>query len=84
MTASIIDEVAGMGPVRKKALLKHFKSFKNLKAASLDDIKAAHVVPDEVAEELYRVLRQYNDDKAEREAALADAAGDPEGKDAHV
>ena len=84
MTASIIDEVAGMGPVRKKALLKHFKSFKNLKAAALDDIKAAHVVPDEVAEELYRVLRQYNDDKAEREAALADAAGDPEGKDAHV
>lgn len=60
MTASILDDVAGMGPVRKKALLKHFKSFRNLKAASLDEIKAARVVPDEVAEEVYIVLQQYN------------------------
>ena len=60
MTASILDEVAGMGPVRKKALLKHFKSFKNLRAASLQDIEDAHVLPVEVARECYRVLRQYN------------------------
>ena len=63
MTASILDDVAGLGPVRKKALMKHFKSFKNLKAASLDDIKEAHVLPVEVAEELYRVLEQYNEQK---------------------
>ena len=61
MTSSILDSVAGLGPVRKKALLKHFKSFKNLKAASLEDLKEAHVVPSEVAEELYRVLRSYNE-----------------------
>ena len=61
MTASILDDVAGLGPVRKKALLKAFKSFKNLRAATLEDIKAAHVVPDEVAEELHLVLQQYNE-----------------------
>ncbi len=60
MTASILDEVPGLGPVRKKALMRHFKSFKSLKAASLDDIKAARVVPDDVAEELVAVLAQYN------------------------
>lgn len=60
MTASILDEVAGLGPVRKKALLKAFKSFKNLKEAPLEAIKEARAVPDEVAEELYRVLQQYN------------------------
>ena len=60
MTASILDDVAGLGPVRKKALLKHFKSFKNLKAASLQDILDAKVMPTEVANELYTVLRQYN------------------------
>ena len=50
MTASILDEVAGLGPVRKKALLKHFKSFKNLKAASLaEDQKETHVVADRVS-----------------------------------
>ncbi|MCD8316445.1 MAG: excinuclease ABC subunit UvrC [Eggerthellaceae bacterium] len=63
MTASILDEVTGLGPVRKKALLKAFKSFKNLKNASLEQIKEAHVVPEEVAEELVRVLRQYNEEQ---------------------
>ena len=70
MTASILDEVAGLGPVRKKALLKAFKSFKNLKAASLEEIKEAHVVPDEVANELFCVLRQYNDREQDMDAAI--------------
>ena len=61
MTASILDDVAGMGPIRKKALLKHFKSFRNLKAASLEEIKDAHVLPEEIAEEVYLVLQQYNE-----------------------
>ena len=60
MTASVLDDVAGLGPVRKKALLKAFKSFKNLRAASLEEIKEAHVVPDMVAEEVFLVLQQYN------------------------
>ena len=81
MTASILDEVAGMGPVRKKALLKHFKSFRNLKAATLGDITAAGVLPAEVAEELYRVLRQYNVTRESSDAALnanqAESAAEP-------
>ena len=73
MTASILDDVAGLEPVRKKALMKHFKSFKNLKAASLEEIKAAKVIPEEVAEELVRVLAQYNERKEEKEEQLADS-----------
>ena len=60
MTASILDDVAGLGPVRKKALLKAFKSFKRIREASLEEIKATHVLPDEVAEEVYLVVQQYN------------------------
>lgn len=60
MTASILDEVVGLGPVRKKALIKAFKSFKNLKQATVEEIQAAKVIPDEVARELYSVLQQYN------------------------
>ena len=61
MTASVLDDVAGLGPVRKKALLRAFKSFKNLRNASLDEIKQTKAVPAEVAEEVYLVLRQYNE-----------------------
>lgn len=60
MTASVLDDVSGLGPVRKKALIKAFKSFKHLKEATLEEIKAAHVVPDEVAEEVHLVIQQYN------------------------
>lgn len=60
MTHSILDEVEGIGPVRKKKLLKAFGSFKNLKAATLEEICAAGVLPSEVAVELYKVLQQYN------------------------
>lgn len=60
MTASILDDVTGLGPIRKKALLKTFKSFKSLRSATLDEIKDSKVLPLEVAEELYAVLSQYN------------------------
>ena len=85
MTASILDDVTGMGPVRKKALLKHFKSFRNLKSATLEEIKEARVVPNEVAEELYRVLQQYNRDRKDErvvggEAVDASGREDNEGR----
>lgn len=60
MTASILDEVVGLGPKRKKKLLKAFGGFTSLKNASLDEIKQLRVIPDGVAEDLYAVLRQYN------------------------
>ena len=66
MTASILDEVVGMGPVRKKALMKAFGSFKRLKQASLQDIKDTGVLPEEVAEETYRVIQQYNKDTKQK------------------
>jgi excinuclease ABC subunit C len=53
MTASILDEVEGIGPKRKKALYRAFGSMKNIRAASLEELKASHAVPDAVAEELY-------------------------------
>ncbi len=71
MTASILDDVPGLGPVRKKALMRHFKSFRNLRAATLDEIKDARAVPEDVAEELYLVLAQYNE-KSESEEARSE------------
>lgn len=63
MTASILDDVVGIGPIRKKALLKYFKSMKNLRSASLEEIKESGVLPNEVSEELYAVLQQLNNKK---------------------
>ncbi|UZN01535.1 excinuclease ABC subunit UvrC [Cellulomonas sp. S1-8] len=38
MTVSVLDDVPGLGPARKAALLRHFGSVKRLRAASADEI----------------------------------------------
>ncbi len=40
MVESVLDEVPGLGEVRRKVLLRHFGSLKKLRAASIDDIAA--------------------------------------------
>ncbi|MGH9054204.1 MAG: excinuclease ABC subunit UvrC [Acidimicrobiia bacterium] len=55
MVDSVLDEVAGIGPARKKALLRRFGSLKRLRAADLEDLR--EVLPDRVAEELHKVLQ---------------------------
>ncbi len=54
MVDSILDDVSGIGPGRKKALLKEFGSVKRLREASQDDL--ATVIPGNVAEELFHAL----------------------------
>ena len=54
MIDSILDDVAGVGPGRKKALVKRFGSVKKMRAASRDEL--AEVVPDRVATELHEAL----------------------------
>ncbi|MBA2699739.1 MAG: excinuclease ABC subunit UvrC [Nocardioidaceae bacterium] len=40
MVESVLDDVAGLGEVRRKVLLRHFGSLKKLRAARVDDIAA--------------------------------------------
>jgi excinuclease ABC subunit C len=39
-TASALDDVPGLGPARRKTLLKHFGSVRKLSAASVEEIAA--------------------------------------------
>ncbi len=40
MTSSVLDDVAGLGPARRTALLKHFGSVRRIRAAAVDEIAA--------------------------------------------
>lgn len=57
MTVSILDEVEGIGPRRKKDIMKHFGSMKRLREASVDEITAVKGVSEDVARALYDTLR---------------------------
>ena len=57
MTVSVLDEVEGVGPTRKKALMRHFGSMKRLRAASVEEIASVKGIPATVAQAVYDTLR---------------------------
>jgi len=50
--ASIMDAIPGVGPVRRKALLKHFGSVDKIRAATLEELTAVKGVSADVAESI--------------------------------
>jgi excinuclease ABC subunit C len=56
MTASVLDDIPGVGPKRKKSLLGAFRSMRRLLAASVEEIAAVQGIPLETAQDVYDAL----------------------------
>jgi len=56
MTVSTLDNVPGLGDVRRKALLRHFGSLKRLKAASVEEIAEVPGIGRRTAESILAAL----------------------------
>jgi excinuclease ABC subunit C len=67
MTASALDGVAGLGEVRRKALLRRFGSVRKLSAASLDEIADVPGIGRRTAEAIVAALGIEKRDAAEAE-----------------
>jgi excinuclease ABC subunit C len=57
MTRSVLDGVPGLGPVRRKKLLRVFGSVKRMREASVEELASVPGVPEAVAEEVFAALR---------------------------
>ncbi len=53
ITSSPLDEIGGIGPARKKALLLHFGTAKAVRSASLEDLQQAPGVSASVAQKVH-------------------------------
>ena len=53
LTTSTLDEVPGIGPNRKRALLMHFGTARAVKGAALDDLEKAPGISQAMARQLY-------------------------------
>ncbi|MEZ5692864.1 MAG: excinuclease ABC subunit UvrC [Altererythrobacter sp.] len=53
ISASPLDEIPGIGPARKRALLLHFGTASKVRAAALEDLQRAPGVSDAVARKIY-------------------------------
>lgn len=55
---SQLDDIPGVGPARRKALMRYFKSLEEIKAAQVEELMKAPEIPRNVAEEIYQFFRQ--------------------------
>ena len=51
--ANPLEEIAGIGPTRKSALMKHFGSAKAVSRASVEDLKAVPGISGDMAQKIY-------------------------------
>ena len=56
MTKSALDDIAGLGPARKKRLVKELGGVNAVKRASLEELEALSWLPDQVARAVYEHL----------------------------
>lgn len=54
---SILDDIRGVGPERRKALMAHFKDIEKIKQASVEELTQVDGITENVAVEIYRFFR---------------------------
>jgi len=58
MTTSVLDELPGVGPTRKKKILDHFGTPEAFLNASLEELEAVPGLPGRVAREVHTRLHR--------------------------
>jgi excinuclease ABC subunit C len=53
---SVLDEISGIGPARRKLLLKHFGSLEKIRAVGIDELAAVPGLPRATADAVHRFL----------------------------
>ena len=58
ISKSLLDQIEGIGSIRKRALLNHFGSARSVESASLDEIKSVEGVEAKVAKKIYNFFHE--------------------------
>ena len=58
ISKSLLDQIEGIGSVRKRALLNHFGSARSVESASLDEIKSVEGVEEKIAKKIYNFFHE--------------------------
>ncbi len=55
---SVLDDIPGVGPARRKALMRHFKSIQEIKEADVQTLMQIPEIPEHIAEEIVKFFAQ--------------------------
>ena len=54
---SVLDDIPGIGPARRKALMRHFQSLEAIKGATLEELAATESMNEQSAQAVYDFFR---------------------------
>ena len=63
---SVLDEIPGVGPARRKALMRHFKSIEEIRNASVEELEALPELNRPAAQGIYAFFREKEWEKEEQ------------------
>tara|TARA_B100000579_G_scaffold408960_1_gene397549 strand:+ start:1080 stop:2918 length:1839 start_codon:yes stop_codon:yes gene_type:complete len=58
LSKSLLDQIAGIGKQRKRALLNHFGSARAVESASFDELKSVEGIEDNIAKKIYNYFHE--------------------------
>ncbi|MCI5872479.1 MAG: excinuclease ABC subunit UvrC [Clostridiales bacterium] len=58
---SVLDDIPGIGPARRKALMKKYQSLDAIKNASIEDLAETEAMNEQAAQEVYRFFRKVEE-----------------------
>ena len=58
ISKSLLDQIGGIGTIRKRALLNHFGSARSVESASFEEIKLVEGVEEKVAKKIYNFFHE--------------------------
>lgn len=54
---SVLDDIPGVGPARRKALMRQFKSIEDVKNATVEELSSIEEIPENIAKAIYDFFR---------------------------
>lgn len=63
---SVLDEIPGVGPTRRKALMRHFQSIQEIRNADVETLCSVPEIPAHIAEEIYTFFRKQENDTSHK------------------
>ena len=64
---SVLDDIKGVGPARRKALMKHFRDIGKIRDASVAELSSVDGIPEKLAEEIYSF---FHEDSSKKDDAV--------------
>ena len=59
-----MDDIPGVGPARRKALMKHFGSIQEIKEASVEQLCEVPEIPEHIAQQIYEFFREQDQEES--------------------